>query len=160
RPSPPLRESAVRRASSHASSIEATSKVAATSLSAHLDPEAAALDAATAPEGMLLVPGGTFMMGADTGGQEDEHPAHAVTLRSFFLDRTEVTNRAYQMCVATGSCRPPNADRNHFAPDAAFRRADQPVSSISWDDARTFCAFVGKRLPTEAEFERAARDDD
>jgi formylglycine-generating enzyme required for sulfatase activity len=160
RSSPPLRESAAHPASPHASSIEPTPKVAASSASPHVDPQADAADAPSAPEGMLVVPGGTFLMGADTGGQEDEHPAHAVTLRSFFLDRTEVTNRAYQACVATGSCRPPSAHSNHFGPDAAFRRADQPVSSISWDDARTFCAFVGKRLPTEAEFERAARDDD
>ncbi|HEX3596142.1 MAG TPA: SUMF1/EgtB/PvdO family nonheme iron enzyme, partial [Polyangiaceae bacterium] len=61
----------------------------------------------TAPTGMLWVPGGTFVMGSDTGGQEDEHPAHPVTLRAFFLDRTEVTNQAYALCVSAGKCRAP-----------------------------------------------------
>ncbi|HVW25686.1 MAG TPA: formylglycine-generating enzyme family protein [Polyangiaceae bacterium] len=116
-----------------------------------------------APEGMLVVPGGSFVMGSDTGGQEDEHPAHRVTVRSFFLDRTEVTNRAYSVCVIAGRCRAPlpaKAGRGHYGPDAAFRGPEQPVSSISWDDARAYCRFVGKRLPSEAEFERAARDGD
>ena len=55
---------------------------------------AAASRAPCAPPDMLLVPGGPFTMGADEGGQEDEHPAHTVTLAAFFLDRTEVTNAA------------------------------------------------------------------
>jgi len=101
---------------------------------------------------MALVPAGTFTMGADTGGEEDEHPAHQVTLAAFYLDKTEVTNEAYKECVAASVCRP---QPNH---DAIGPK--QPATFVSWDDARTYCAFRKKRLPREAEFERAIRDDD
>jgi formylglycine-generating enzyme required for sulfatase activity len=111
---------------------------------------------------MILVPAGMFRMGADSGGQDDERPAHDVTLPAFWLDRTEVTNRAYATCVSAGVCRahdPASAEKNHFGPDTVFRAPEQPISSISWDDARAFCGFRGKRLPREAEWERAARGD-
>jgi formylglycine-generating enzyme required for sulfatase activity len=112
---------------------------------------------------MIFVPGGPFTMGADRGGQEDEHPAHEVTLKGFWLDRTEVTNEAYEKCVEAKVCRPHDPKSsllNRFGGDVAFRGARQPISSISWDDARTFCAWVGKRLPREAEWEKAARGTD
>jgi formylglycine-generating enzyme required for sulfatase activity len=105
---------------------------------------------------MLTVPGGTFTMGADSGGQEDERPAHAVTLRPFFLDRTEVTHGAYAACVAAGACKPPA----HVASDARFLRPTQPVNGVSWFDAVAYCAFRHARLPTEAELERAIRGGD
>ena len=102
-------------------------------------------------------------MGSDRGGQQDEHPAHAVDLAAFLLDRTEVTNGAYEECVAAGTCAPhdPKSARvNGFGDDAGFRAPDQPVNAISWDDARSYCAFRGKRLPREAEWEKAARGTD
>lgn len=123
-------------------------------------------DAAAIPvalDEMLLVPGGTFTMGADRGGEEDEHPAHAVTLAPFYLDRTEVTNDAYAECVRARACPAPdpNASRaNHAGSDALFRRAAQPVMGVSWNDATAYCRFVDKRLPREAEWEKAARDSD
>jgi len=112
---------------------------------------------------MLLVPGGTFKMGSDVGGEEDEHPAHSVTVHGFWLDINEVTVREYQQCIAAGKCR---SYRDQFGQpgsrfdETRFRRPNQPVSGISWDDARAYCAFRGKRLPREAEWERAARGDD
>jgi len=117
----------------------------------------------TAPPDMLLVPAGTFTMGVDRTGEEDEHPAHSVTLRAFYLDRTEVTNAAYAECVSAHAC-PRNdvhiASRSHAGTDAEFGRPNQPVNGVMWSDAHAYCAFRGKRLPREAEFERAVRDDD
>ncbi|MEP7120729.1 MAG: formylglycine-generating enzyme family protein, partial [Byssovorax sp.] len=101
--------------------------------------------------------------GADEGGEPDEHPAHTVTLPAFYLDLTEVTNEAYQGCVLKGLCPPPdpkNANANRFGPDARFRGPKQPASSLGWDSARAYCAWVGKRLPSEAEWEKAARGPD
>jgi formylglycine-generating enzyme required for sulfatase activity len=107
---------------------------------------------------MLLVPAGTFTMGVDAGGQEDEHPAHPVTLAAFWLDRTEVTNAQWNECVAAGVCRAKSAEVRARHPD--FDGPEQPVSGIAWDDARAYCAWRGKRLPREAEYERAVRGDD
>ncbi len=112
---------------------------------------------------MRLVPAGPFTMGADEGGQDDERPAHQVELAAFWLDVTEVPNRAYEVCVAAGACRPhdaKSAEVNRLGTDAMYRGPEQPVSAVSWDDARAYCASRGKRLPREAEWEKAARGTD
>lgn len=83
----------------------------------------------------------------------DEGPVREVSLSSFFLDRNEVTVAQYRRCVAVGRCQPPP----YFRGATRFERDSFPVTLVSWDDAREFCAFRGARLPTEAEFERAAR---
>src|ERR1700761_1250650 len=119
--------------------------------------------AASAPDDMLPVPGGTFTMGADGVGERDEQPAHRVTVSGFLLDKTEVTNGKYRECVNAQACKPyrDNVARGfHAGPEAGFRGADQPVVGVSWYDASAYCAFRGKRLPREAEWERAARGDD
>ena len=115
------------------------------------------------PGDMRPVPGGTFTMGADGVGERDEQPAHAVTVADFWLDTTEVTNEKYLQCVGAGACKPyrDNVARGfHAGPETGFRGPEQPVVGVSWFDASAYCAFRGKRLPREAEWERAARGDD
>jgi len=124
-----------------------------------------AASGASEPAGaeLLKVPGGTFSMGADSVGEADEQPAHAVTVKAFWLDRTEVTNARYQDCVQAGKCAPFKDDvarRFGAGPEAGFRGPDQPVVGVSAIDAANYCSFRGLRLPREAEWERAARGDD
>jgi formylglycine-generating enzyme required for sulfatase activity len=146
--------------------LPATSVEAAPPPFASIAPAASAsasppVEAATS--GMGLVPAGAFVMGADNGGELDEHPAHTVTLPAFYLDLTEVTNEAYSRCVDAQVCPAPDAHSaaaNGFGSDTHFRGPRQPVSSVGWDAARAYCAWLGKRLPTEAEWEKAARGTD
>ena len=116
------------------------------------------------PQDMLGVPGGTFQMGYEgRGSQKDEWPVHAVTLKPFLLDKTEVTNEAYFKCVDAGVCRkhfPGSSEANKFGKDEKFRTPKRPISSISQADSAAYCKWVSKRLPTEAEWERAARGSD
>jgi formylglycine-generating enzyme required for sulfatase activity len=111
---------------------------------------------------MLEVPGGEFTMGADGIGERDEQPAHKVKLARFLLDLTEVTNAKYEACVKAKACKPYRdgvAKSMKAGEDRLFRGPDQPVVGVSWFDAKAYCEWRGKRLPREAEWERAARGD-
>jgi formylglycine-generating enzyme required for sulfatase activity len=117
---------------------------------------------AAVPPDMLPVPGGEFTMGADGIGERDEQPAHRVTIAGFLLDRTEVTNAEYLACVEAKRCKPYRdgvAKSMKAGEDRRFRGPDQPVVGVSWFDAKSYCEWRGKRLPREAEWERAARGD-
>jgi formylglycine-generating enzyme required for sulfatase activity len=118
---------------------------------------------APVPDDMLPVPAGKFVMGADDEGERDEQPAHEVELDGFLLDKTEVTNAAYRECVMAKVCRPWRDDvarKMKYGAEKNFRGPQQPVVGVSWDDAKKYCEWRDKRLPTEAEFERASRGDD
>lgn len=143
---------------------------------APIPPVASALALAAAPppcpESMVAVPGGKFFMGDDDGDQE-ERPAHQVILSPYCVDLHEVTVAEYAACAQAGSCEvAPTAvswkditpkDKKVFSTlcnGSDRERGRHPVNCIDWSMAAVYCASVGKRLPTEAEWEFAARGSD
>jgi formylglycine-generating enzyme required for sulfatase activity len=111
----------------------------------------------SAQDGMeiVYVPAGTFTMGLDEG-QVNERPEHEVALDGFWIDRTEVTNAMYRLCMEVGVCTTPGFDK--YYPYEEF--SEYPVVYMSWDQSTTYCEWAGRRLPTEAEWEKAARGTD
>jgi len=137
------------------------------------------------PPGMVLIPAGDFHMGSSQTQMdyalrlceqyssydrypcyqvafEDEYPPRSVYLDEFFIDVHEVTNDQYLECVQAGVCTPPketwSPTRDGYFGEPAYD--DYPVTWVSWYDAQTYCEWAGKRLPTEAEWEKAARSTD
>lgn len=131
------------------------------------------LDIAPTPEEMVRIPSGDFIMGAtqrdisyaqwlcktdsarlcNQANFRAETPPHRVRLSSFSISRTEVSNRQFEACVRAGACSP----RTGHRPEPRLDASELPVIDVSWRDARAYCRWRGGDLPTEAQWERAAR---
>jgi formylglycine-generating enzyme required for sulfatase activity len=109
---------------------------------------------------MMYVPAGTFSMGSEISS--DEKPIHSVDLSAYYIDKFEVTNAAYKRCVDAGVCDPPKKSssytRSSYYGDAKYD--EYPVISVDWNMANKYCTWRDARLPTEAEWEKAARGSD
>jgi iron(II)-dependent oxidoreductase len=126
-------------------------------------------DEVQAPKGMVHVPAGPFTMGTDQEDTDDRglelglmigwfdsaHPAHRIDLPGFYMDRTEISNSAYATYVAERGIQPPPHWRGPLPPSGL---ENHPVTHVSWTEAQGYCAWNGnKTLPTEAQWEKAAR---
>lgn len=124
-------------------------------------------------ETLVYVPQGNFIMGSEDG-EANERPMHTVYLDSFWIDQTEVTNKQYQVCVNAGACEPPSSNTSYLQEANCYGGScvypfdyygdpkfdNYPVIFVSWNQANAYCSWVGRQLPTEAQWEKAARGPD
>ena len=111
----------------------------------------------------VYIPAGTFRMGGmDVRRALNEIPEHDVTLDAFWMDQLEVTNAMYGLCVSAGVCALPQELKSQRRPEYFTNPEykDYPVIYVTWGQAKAYCEWAGRRLPTEAEWERAGRGDD
>jgi len=109
----------------------------------------------------VFVPEGEFPMGTDNKSFTPSYPQHMVYLNAYWIDQTEVTNGMYANCVASGVCEEYVYDLDGYNSRYSDRaHSDFPVNYVDWDNANTYCLWVNRRLPTEAEWEKAARGTD
>jgi formylglycine-generating enzyme required for sulfatase activity len=108
---------------------------------------------------MRLVPAEEFVMGSDNS-ESDERPAHPVYLDAYYIDKYEVTNAFYEACVDAGACQPPGGTSSLYDFYGNSDYDNYPVMSMSWNMAETYCEWRDAQLPTEAQWEKAARGSD
>ncbi|WHZ28602.1 MAG: hypothetical protein OJF51_003400 [Nitrospira sp.] len=111
------------------------------------------------PDEMVTIPAGPFIRGTEGGGF-DERPQRTIHLDAFSIDRYEVTNYHYQQFVLATGHRKPGLPARYSKSGGKMKGINQPVVYVSWDDATEYCRWKGKRLPTEAEWEKAMRGSD
>lgn len=139
--------------------------VAACRIDGHYDPllpdaapDTPNTDGSLPPE-MITIPGGSFLRGCNHAVEDcmnltDQVPLAMINVSTFAIDGTEVTQGAYKLCIDAGQCAPPYTA---FDP---VSKGDQPVGGVTWQQAVDYCTYKGKRLPTEAEWEKASRGTD